>query len=164
MSEASARFALPFIMPGQAQKELFHNEALALLDAALHPCVEAGPIDIPPLDPAIGQGWLVGPEPSGSWAGRAHHVAVQTGAGWRFVAPVTGMSVWSKALEHPLHWTGADWEGRLPCAGLVVGGLQVVGERLPAIATPSAGTIIDAEARSAIAQLIATFRQHGLTQ
>lgn len=34
MTDTSARFALPLILPGQAQKEIFHNEALALLDAA----------------------------------------------------------------------------------------------------------------------------------
>mgnify|MGYP006199852597 CR=1 FL=1 len=33
MSDATARFALPFILPGQAQKELFHNEALTRLEA-----------------------------------------------------------------------------------------------------------------------------------
>jgi hypothetical protein len=29
MADTTPRFALPFILPGQAQKELFHNEALA---------------------------------------------------------------------------------------------------------------------------------------
>lgn len=37
MSDATARFAFPLIAPGQAQKELFHNEALARVDALLQP-------------------------------------------------------------------------------------------------------------------------------
>lgn len=32
--ETTARLGLPLLAPGQAQKELFHNEALALVDAA----------------------------------------------------------------------------------------------------------------------------------
>ena len=39
----TVRFALPLIAPGQAQKEAYHNEALAAIDAALHACVEDGP-------------------------------------------------------------------------------------------------------------------------
>jgi hypothetical protein len=36
----TARFALPLIAPGQAQKEVYHNEALTAVDAALHACIE----------------------------------------------------------------------------------------------------------------------------
>jgi hypothetical protein len=39
MTERSARFGLPFILPGQAQKEVFHNEALAALDGLVHAAV-----------------------------------------------------------------------------------------------------------------------------
>ena len=59
MTETSSRFGLPFIMPGQAQKEAYHNEALALVDAALHACVVEGPTDVVPADPAVGS--------AGSW-------------------------------------------------------------------------------------------------
>jgi hypothetical protein len=37
MADASARFELPFIMAGQAQKEITHNEALVLIDAVMVP-------------------------------------------------------------------------------------------------------------------------------
>ena len=30
--DSTARLALPFLAPGQAQKELYHNEALSRLD------------------------------------------------------------------------------------------------------------------------------------
>jgi hypothetical protein len=60
MSDATARLSLPFIMPGQAQKELYHNEALARIDMALHAAVEGQPLATPPADPAVGQGWIVG--------------------------------------------------------------------------------------------------------
>ncbi|MGL4312420.1 MAG: DUF2793 domain-containing protein, partial [Sphingomonas sp.] len=35
MAETTSRLALPLLAAGQAQKEMFHNEALALIDLAL---------------------------------------------------------------------------------------------------------------------------------
>ena len=164
MTEASARFGLPFILPGQAQKEFHHNEALALLDAALHAAVEEGPIaDAARLsgggtkldrrrfrDRGVGR---AGRQKSPTW----------TDAGWRFVAPVPGMLVWNIDAGYWLSWSGSAWrDGELPAAALHIGGQQVVGPRLPGVPSPSGGTIIDAEARAAIDALIAALRSHGL--
>jgi hypothetical protein len=165
MSEASARLGLPFIQPGQAQKELFHNEALALVDGLLHAAAEGGPAAAPPAAPAAGQCWIVAGSPSGAWSGQAHKLAIWTDGGWRFAAPVLGMIVWNKAAGHWLHWRGNAWSaGELPAAKLVVGGQQVVGNRQPAVPSPSGGTTIDAEARSAVAALIVALRSHGLIE
>ncbi len=41
---ATPRLSLPFIVPGQAQKELFHNEALQLLDVLVAGAVEGLPL------------------------------------------------------------------------------------------------------------------------
>ncbi len=48
MSEETPRFELAFIIPGQAQKELFHNEALTTIDLLLQAAVE-GPVPTIPL-------------------------------------------------------------------------------------------------------------------
>jgi len=88
MSDTTPRLALPFILPGQAQKEAFHNEALALVDAALHVCVAGDPGDAIPPDPAPGESWIVGPDPAGAWAGKANQLATWSDGGWRFIAPV----------------------------------------------------------------------------
>jgi hypothetical protein len=163
MSDQSPRFGLPFILPGQAQKELFHNEALVIIDAAVHPAVEEGPRASPPAAPLAGQSWIVGPGATGAWSGHADSLAVATEGGWRFVAPIPGMSVWDKGAQAPRQWDGAAWgSGRIACSGLRIGGKAVVGERLPTIANPSGGTIIDAEARAALATVIATLKSHGL--
>lgn len=163
MTDATARLALPFILPGQAQKELFHNEALTAIDGLLHAAVEGDPLDTPPPAPAAGQCWIVAAGATGAWSGRAHSLAIHGEGGWRYSNPVAGMLVWNKAAGHWLHWDGASWSsGLLPARGLVVGGQQVVGERQPAVPTPSGGTIIDAEARAAVASLIVTLRSHGL--
>ena len=163
MSETSARFALPLLLPGQAQKELYHNEALARLDTALHAAVEQGPLATPPADPEPGQSWIVGDSATGAWAGEDGSIAGWTDGGWRFVAPVPGLLAWNIADGHWLHWTGAAWSGgELPATALRIGGVQVVGERLADVPSPSAGTTIDAEARAAIDALIATLKTHGL--
>jgi len=163
MTDVSARFSLPFILPGQAQKEVYHNEALAGLDAALHPAVEEAPLATPPGDPAAGQSWIVGAGATGAWAGHEDSLACWTAGGWRFVAPAPGMLAWNIDLGCWLHWSGTAWSsGELPATALVIAGDQVVGPRLSTVPSPSGGTIIDAEARTAIDALIVTLRSHGL--
>jgi len=163
MTEASARFDLPLILPGQAQKELYHNEALIRLDAALHAAVEGPPATAPPAAPEEGQCWIAGAGATGDWAGRDGALAAWTAGGWRFVAPVPGMLAWNKAGEVWLHWSGSAWrDGTLPAAAIEIAGQQVVGPRLPDVPSPSGGTIIDVEARAAIDAIIATLKSHGL--
>ncbi len=165
MSDASARFGLPFILPGQAQKELFHNEALARIDGALHPAVEGAPLGAPPAAAEEGQCWLVAAGAAEAWAGRDGSLAVRTGGGWRFVAPQRGMCVWDKAGNFHRRWTGTEWNGgEVAAAAIIVGGLQVVGARQPHVPSPSGGTIIDVEARQAVAALTAALISHGLIE
>jgi hypothetical protein len=163
MAEATARFALPFLIPGQAQKELFHNEALAVLDCVLDAAVEEAPRAAPPASPVEGQCWIAAAGATGAWSGRDLCLAAWTSGGWRFVAPPAGMGVWNKADALTLRYGGTGWSaGELVGSSLRIGGVQVVGERLAAIASPSGGTIIDAEARAAVSAVIAALMSHGL--
>ncbi len=163
MDERSARFGLPFIMPGQAQKELFHNEAIAGVDVALHPAVEESPAASPPAAPSVGQCWLVGANPSGAWNGQAGKLAAWTSGGWRFVPPQTGMGVWDKAAGVHRRWTGSSWTGgEVAASALTIGGLQLVGPRQPGVPSPSGGSTIDVEARAAIQALTVALMSHGL--
>lgn len=164
MSDDTPRFGLPFILPGQAQKELFHNEALVRIDALLEATVEEGPRAAPPAAPEPGQCWIVAAGAGGDWSGRDGALAAWTDGGWRFVAPPAGTSVWDKAAGVPRRWDGGAWsDGRIACAGLSIAGKPIVGERLPALPSPSGGTIIDAEARAALDAVIAALKSHGLT-
>jgi hypothetical protein len=57
------------------------------------------------------------------------------------------------------------WElGTVRGSSLVLEGLQVVGSRAAAIADPAGGTTVDSQARSAVSQILAALRQHGLIQ
>lgn len=165
MTDTTPRFALPFILPGQAQKEHFHNEALARIDLALHPAVEGWPGAEPPATPSSGECWIVAPGATGDWSGSDNALAMWTTSGWRFLAPPPGTSAWNKAAAVPLLWDGQQWrEGELASAGLLVNGVRVVGPRQAAVASPSGGTIIDEEARAAINALTAALMSHGLIE
>ncbi|HEY0113520.1 MAG TPA: DUF2793 domain-containing protein [Allosphingosinicella sp.] len=144
---------------------MFHNESLVAIDAALHPVVEEGPLSTPPPGPAAGQSWIVGPFPTGAWAGHGGEIACWNENGWRFIAPKAGMSVWNLTAGVPLLFAGGAWgTGELICSGVRVGRAKVLGERQPAVPNPSGGTTIDAEARLAIAALTAALMSHGLIE
>jgi len=132
---ATPRFGLPLLAVAQAQKEVTHNEALSLLDALLHAAVEAGPLSAPPAAPAEGQCWIVGAAPTGAWAEQEGAIALWTAGGWRFLAPREGMRV---RLDDGA-WIGPD-----------------------VVAAPSGGTVIDVEARAALAALILSLEAQGL--
>ena len=149
--------------PGQAQKELFHNEALRLLDIAVAAAVEGPPADDPPSTPQPGMGYLVGDAPTGAWSGFAGHLAGFGIAGWRFIAPKIGMTVFEKSSETVAVYSEAGWEvGKVRAASVIINGVQVVGSRTGPIADPSGGSTTDVEARTAIASVLAALRQHGL--
>jgi hypothetical protein len=164
MSDATPRFGLPFILPGQAQKEIYHNEALMLIDAALQAAVEGAPLAEPPAAPSLGQSWIVASSPSGAWAAKADQLAIWSEGGWRFVEPAPGMAAWDKQAQRRIHWNGAEWSAAMPVGSLVIAGQQVVGSRQPAVPSPSGGTVIDAEARVALAALTAAIKSHGLIE
>lgn len=159
----TARFALPMLQPGQAQKELYHNEALVLLDLAVQSVVVDIGLNTPPTNPSSGQNWIVGPSPTGAWSGAATQLAGWTGGGWRFVAPFDGMIVWSVASALHARFAAGAWVvGESRAARLVIGGEQVVGPQQAAITTPAGGTTPDTEARAAISAILGALRAHGL--
>lgn len=163
MTTRTARHQLPLIAPGQAQKEMFHNEALGAVDALLHAAVESVGATEPPADPAPGQSWILGAAPSDVWAGHAQALACWTEGGWRFHRPAAGMRVVVRATLVPHEWDGTGWrEGEVNCMRVMVGGQAVVGARGAAIADPAGGAVIDAEARGAIGAVLAALRKHGL--
>jgi len=161
--EATERLDLPMIMPGQAQKEVAHNEALALLDAIVAGAVEAVALNDPPSLPTPGSCYVVGAQPTGAWQGKADHVAAFSAAGWRLIAPVMGLSLLVKQTGHFATYGPLGWEvGKVRASQLLIEGTQVVGPQATAIASPAGGATIDAEARSTIAQILAALRSHGL--
>ncbi len=162
MSETS-RLGLPFIEPGQAQKELFHNEALRRVDIALAAAVESVGANAPPGSPVDGQCHVVGTAPTGAWTGQAKALAGYAAGGWRFVAAVAGMRALDKASGQTATFDGAEWTvGTIKGATLELTGSKVVGARGAAVANPGGGSVVDAEARAAIVSILERMRTHGL--
>ena len=161
--EESARFSLPFLAPGQAQKEWWHNEALQTIDLLLCPVVEGAALAAPPASPAVGACYLVASGASGAWAGKDGMLAGYTDGGWKFVAPTEGTHVLDSATGQLVIWRSGAWEsGILRAQELQVDGQAVVRGRQPAIAGPSGGSVIDSECRAVVSSLLAAAKAHGL--
>lgn len=160
---ATPRLGLPHLIPGQAQKEFTHNEALQAIDALLGGAVEGEPSDTPPASPLSGSCYIVGPSPSGAWAGQAGAVASFSEAGWRFQPPIEGMALLVRSSGDQAAYRGGAWEIGVVRAGeVVVGGNKVVGARAAAVVAPAGGTTVDAQARTAIDAILTALRGHGL--
>jgi len=127
--------------PADDQKAFFVNEAHALTDVLLHPAIE-GEANNPPAVPAEGETWLVGNTPTGAWADRAGELASLQAGTWVFVTPRDGIRVLDKSTGQEIRYVGG-WQ------------------RPVAPAAPSGGVTVDAEARTAIAELVAALADGG---
>jgi hypothetical protein len=161
--EFTPRLSLPTLIPGQAQKELFHNEALQVLDFLVAGAVEESARNDPPSSPNPGQAWLVGSAPTGDWSQYPEHIAAFGAGGWRYVAPVEGLAVLDKSSGTVAAFGSGGWEtGAVRASRVIIDGRQVVSTQAGALADPFGGSTIDAEARSVITEILVALRHHGL--
>jgi len=107
--ETSSRFGLPYIMPGQAQKHVTHNEAIRALDALLHISVQARNIGSPPEAPSEGESYLIGSAPIGEFADKADYIARFIEGAWMYYAPVQGLIVNVENEALCVIWRGNGW-------------------------------------------------------
>jgi len=160
---STPRLGLPFLSAGQAQKEVFHNEALQTLDLIVAGAVEGLPQPSPPASPAIGDCYLIDDAPTGLWVGAAQNLAAFTSAGWRFVAPREGMVFYIRSTGTFAAFRAGNWEiGEMRGSSVIIDGQQVVGGQAAAIASPVGGASVDTQARAVIDQILIAMRQHGL--
>ena len=130
------------MLPGQAQKEIYVNEALALLDALLHGAIE-GTASSPPATPADGNCWLVGASPTGDWAGAGGKIAARQGGNWLFITPRDGIRLFNRATGQELLYSSGWQSASRPAA-------------------PTGGTTVDSQARAAIGQIITALTTAGV--
>jgi hypothetical protein len=136
---------------------------LQLLDCIVAGSIEGPARNDPPVSPASGATYLVGPAPTGDWSQYPQHIAAFGAGGWRFVAPVVGLALIDKSTGTITTYGSAGWEnGVVRASRIIVDGQQVVGAQAGAIADPAGGATADIEARSTIAEILSALRQHGL--
>ena len=127
---------------GQSQKEGFVNEAVARIDALLHLAVE-GEQAAPPTTPVDGQAWLVATGATGVWSGQSGKIAARQSGNWLFAVPRDGMKLLNRATGQEMRFAGILRVPTRPAA-------------------PSGGTVIDTEARAAIAAVLAALTTAGI--
>lgn len=139
---SSPRFSLPFLYVGQAQKEFYVNEAMALTDAIMH-CAIEGTSANPPATPVNGQAWHIASNATGDWSGKSGQIASWQSGAWTYITPRDGMRIFNRA-------TGQSWlyfsEWKAP----------------QEVALPSGGGNVDSEARATLNQLVAALKLAGI--
>lgn len=141
-TSATPNIGLPLLLAGQAQKEFFVNQSLAILDSLQSRSVLAS-LAQPPLVVQDGDCFRVTAPAVLAWVGCEDHIAIQIGGGWHFIAPREGMAVFDSAAGHALVYR-SGWQ------------------RADAPTVPAGGAIVDVEARTTIDQLIQTLRASGI--
>jgi hypothetical protein len=106
----SVKFLLPYLSVGQSQKEVTHNEALAMIDILLTKAcssIETGP-------PATSDGLVVlvaASGTTGAFVGKENKIAyylTATGA-WAYLTPVTGQEIFVTSTTVNYRYTGSAW-------------------------------------------------------
>lgn len=157
------RHALPMLVPGQMNREVTLNSALQMADAMMSPVVESAPAVSPPNLPTHGQCFAVAAGATGGWAGHDGDIATWSEGSWLFIGVPEGAAFRVRNNGVPVVRTATGWEiGTVRGDRVAIGGVAVVQAQQAAISAPSAGTTVDAQARTAIGQILAALRAHGL--
>ena len=127
---------------GQAQKEVFVNEALARLDLLVNPTVE-GVSSAPPDAPGDGALYIVATGATGEWSGHDGELAGWQAGAWLYQKPFIGCRAYDVSTGAVTVYDGQWRSAQTPDS-------------------PSGGSTIDNEARSAIDTLILRLAELGI--
>ena len=108
----------------------------------MHLAVE-GQQATPPTAPTPGECWIVDASPTDEWSGHEGSLAVYTQGGWVYANPSFGMLAFDKQQSQFRRYDGSWSQATAP-------------------AQPQGGGVVDAEARTAINELINALRTIGI--
>ena len=143
MHHATANLGLPYLYPGQSQKEFTFNEAMARLDILIDPNIEGERPD-PPDAPLAGQCWLIAGGATGAFLNHERELASWDGEQWTFIVPRPEMLLFDRSESRFLRYRAGEWLG------------------LGAPASPSGGAVIDVEARQTLEQILSCLKTFGI--
>jgi hypothetical protein len=95
------------------EKHLAVDKALALIDELVRPTVRTRRLRVPPINPADGERWIVGANPTGTWAGKASQIAMRIDGTWSFLQPKLGCALAIEDERISVAWRGGTWHERL---------------------------------------------------
>lgn len=139
---STTHYDLPLLFSGQAQKEFFVNQSFAIIDGLSRHAVESAQNE-PPAVATEGQCFRITEPAQGSWSDREDDLAIMIGGAWHFISAGEGMTIFNIA-ENRKEIFKSTW-------------LTAV-EQSPI----SGGTNIDAEARTAIAEIVSELKKFGI--
>lgn len=106
---ATPNLNLPYMLAAQSQKHVTHNETLRMLDCITQLGVLDRNISAPPISPADGDRYIVGPSPTGAWSGQADKIAAYQDAAWMFYAAEKGWLAWVADESAIAVFDGVAW-------------------------------------------------------
>ena len=128
----SPDLGIPYIASSQAQPEVTHNDALNMLIALQKGAIDKD-LNAPPGSPTNGDVYIVGPAPTGAWAGKANKIAIYATNAWTFVpgndsngsniamgARHEGLKIWVQDENVLYGWSGSAWAIILPTLPLSI--------------------------------------------
>lgn len=109
MPDTTTNLQLPYILAGQAQKHVTHNEALRLLDALVQIAVLDRHLTTPPASPVDGARYIVAAGGAGAWSGWDLNIAYRVDGAWIRLVPRPGWIAWVQDEAALLVWSGSAW-------------------------------------------------------
>lgn len=111
---ATTKLNLPYLAANQANKEITHNEALAILDAMAQTSAITAGDDTPPSTPSDGDTYIVGASATGAWSGQDDNLAIyfEAAGTWRFLTPQENWTVYVETPGIVYVFTSGAWVPR----------------------------------------------------
>ena len=105
----TALIQLPELATSQSQKEITHNQALAILDAVVQLSVESRVLGTPPGSPTQGGRYIIPAGATGVWAGQTNKIAHYVGSAYAFYTAREGWLADVRNEDLVYRFDGAAW-------------------------------------------------------